>query len=175
MEADYRVYRHNPPHLLLPGASYMVTAATYQKERLFETHELLRFLRDAILIDFGRHGWQMRAYVVLPNHYHLLAIAPDENAALSEVIRSIHSYTAHRIAKDHRIRGSRVWWNYWDNCITHESSFFARINYIHFNPVRHGYVDNPAKWEFSSFREMYEADPAEAERMKLAIRLIEWR
>jgi putative transposase len=166
VEADYRIYRHNPPHLFLPDAIYMVTAATYEKKRLFGTPELLCLLRDAILKDFVRRGWQMRAYVVLPNHYHLLAVAPDEDAALPEVVRSIHSYAAHRVARAGQTLGSRVWWNYWDSCITHERSYFARINYIHFNPVKHGYVDDPAKWEYSSFREMCESDPSEAERLK---------
>jgi putative transposase len=166
MEADYRVYRHNPPHLFLPGATYMITAATYQKERRFGTEVLLRFLRDAILTDSLRRGWQVRSYVVLPNHYHLLAVAPDGTSQLDKLVRSIHSFTAHEVARQQPGSGKKVWWNYWDTCITNEASYLARANYIHFNPVRHGYVDDPLKWEFSSFREMYETDPAEAERLK---------
>jgi putative transposase len=41
--------------------------------------------------------------------------------------------------------------NYRDTCITNESSYFARLHYIWFNPVKHGYVKNPENWKFGSY------------------------
>jgi putative transposase len=47
-------------------------------------------------------------------------------------------------------RGRQVWHNYWDTCIRTEADFWTRFNYIHYNPVKHGYVRDPEQWEFSS-------------------------
>jgi len=41
--------------------------------------------------------------------------------------------------------------NYWDTCITYENSYFTRLHYIWFNPVKHGYVDDPIKWKYGSY------------------------
>ena len=44
------------------------------------------------------------------------------------------------------IQSKKVFYNYWDTCITYENSYFTRLNYIWYNPVKHGYVDSPEKW-----------------------------
>jgi len=62
--------------------------------------------------------------------------------------------------------GTKIWWNYWDTCLTYENSYYARLNYIHFNPVKHGYVDNAKKWEFSSYKEFYKFDYTNAKRIE---------
>lgn len=41
--------------------------------------------------------------------------------------------------------------NYWDTCLTYKKSYYARIHYVWFNPVKHGYVDKSEKWEFGSY------------------------
>jgi len=49
-------------------------------------------------------------------------------------------------------RGRKVWYNYWDECIRDERDYYNRLNYIHVNPVKHGYVEDPEDYEFSSYR-----------------------
>ena len=49
-------------------------------------------------------------------------------------------------------QGRKVWYSYWDRCMRNEHDFWTRFNYIHYNSVKHGYVDNPEDWEFSSYR-----------------------
>jgi hypothetical protein len=45
----------------------------------------------------------------------------------------------------------RIWYNYRDTCIIYENSYFARINYIWFNAVKHKYVKEASEWKFGSF------------------------
>ncbi len=48
-------------------------------------------------------------------------------------------------------RQNKRFHNYWDTCITYKKSYYARLHYIWFNPVKHGYVDDPFKWKFGSY------------------------
>ena len=51
-------------------------------------------------------------------------------------------------------RGRQVWHNFWDTCILSETGYWTHFNYIHYNPVKHGYVPDPADWVHSSFSRM---------------------
>jgi len=46
--------------------------------------------------------------------------------------------------------GRRVWFQYWDTCLTYEDSYHARLNYVHNNPVMHGLVTVAAQYAFCS-------------------------
>ena len=52
-----------------------------------------------------------------------------------------------------------LWWNYWDKCITFERSFNARLNYTHWNAVKHGLVRHPLEYPFTSYHEHMAAHP----------------
>lgn len=81
--------------------------------------------------------------------------APDYEFDLGSIIQEIHKFTAIWIKKNEpsAFSADKIWWNYWDSCITFESSYYTRINYIWNNPVKHGYVQNPAEYKFGSFIE----------------------
>ena len=49
------------------------------------------------------------------------------------------------------IKGRQVMYNYWDTCITYERSYWARLNYINHNPMKHGYVDSAEDYPFCSY------------------------
>ena len=53
----------------------------------------------------------------------------------------------------HRITraGRQVWHNYWDTCVRTEADYWTRFNYIHYNPIKHGYVKQFSNWPFSSY------------------------
>jgi len=121
MNKEFKVYKHNPPHLFVADATYMVTAATYRKEKFFKTEEFLELLLSTIFYYFKKYEWLIKAYVVLPNHYHILGVASNRDVSLPNIIKSIHKYTARRINEFDKVSNRKVWWNYWDSCITYES------------------------------------------------------
>jgi putative transposase len=162
----YKIYSHNPPHFFSPNATYMVTGATYKKRRIFCTYKAKEILLSSIIFCFEKYDWEIKAYVILDNHYHLLLMAPYRAEYLSKIISELHRYTSLRVNQLESKTGRKVWWNYWDTCISYERSYFARMNYIHFNPVKHGYVDSPENWFFSSYQEFYNLNPLELERIE---------
>jgi putative transposase len=60
---------------------------------------------------------------------------------LQKLVRQIHSITAREINKLDGVHNRKIWHNYWDTCITHETSYLARLRYVHFNPIKHGIED----------------------------------
>ncbi len=103
----------------------------------------------------------MIAYFVADNHYHLLMNSEDSADKLSKIIADIHRFTAISINKMDNQIGRQVWYQYWDTVITSENSFYARFNYIHYNPVKHGYVKNSEDYIFCSYKDYFEKDENE--------------
>lgn len=56
-------------------------------------------------------------------------------------------------------------YNYWDKCITFDKSYFTRLNYIWYNPVKHGYVTSPEQWFWGSFYQRFKDDYEETIRI----------
>ena len=108
-----------------------------------------------------KERWQLIAYSVMINHYHAVLRAPDTGAQrLSAIINSIHRFTASQWNKEDGTPRRQVWWNYWDTCLTSEGSFYTRINYVHWNPVKHGLVPRPELYGYSTYRLWQEQWPS---------------
>jgi len=93
----------------------------------------------------------MAAWVALSNHNHLLLL-PKEGSDLGKFMKRLNGGTSRQLNLLDNTQGRYIWYSYWDTCIRGERDFWARFNYIHYNPVKHGYVHNPEDWEFSSYR-----------------------
>lgn len=152
MESLYKTYLHSPPHYFVPNAMYIVTGAILYKQRfLFDDQRKALIL--GILLERAAHwGWDMQAWSILENHYHWIGEAPQNALTLETLIRQVHSKTAVELNKLDKTPGRKVWHNYWDTCITHETSYLARMHYVHINPVKHGLVQNPEEYPFCSYR-----------------------
>jgi len=129
---------HAPVHHLTETGVYMVTAATYRKQRLFHDGRRLRMLHNALLAIADKHAGRLEAWSVFPNHYHFIAHAPVDAGTLVIFLRELHSRTAVALNRQDGTRGRKVWHNYWDTQLTHEASYLARLHYVHQNPVKHG-------------------------------------
>ncbi len=103
--------------------------------------------------SFEHFDWQIEDWTLLNNHYHIMAQAPENADTLANVINNFHKFSANWIKKHMPLNpgSEKIWHNYWDTCITYENSYFARINYIWFNPVKHKYVLQPQEWRFGSY------------------------
>lgn len=88
----------------------------------------------------------------MSNHYHFVAQAPVKAETLKSFIQALHSITAKFINKNDGVTGRRVWYNYWDSCITYETSYLARLRYVHNNPVKHEVVTDAKNYRFCSSR-----------------------
>ena len=112
-----------------------------------------------IVIDnwlrFAGKRYRILAYVVMPNHVHLL-IHVFEDSSLSKIIQSWKSYTAKKIDKQLDLAGQQptlpIWQpDYWDRFIRNQAHLEAAIAYIHNNPVTAGLVARSSEWRWSSY------------------------
>ena len=103
--------------------------------------------------------FKMLAWVVLPNHLHLLWSMPGCDNNYSERIRALKVLFCKGLE-----RGSiespvlhRIWQpRFWEHTIKSNEDLNAHINYIHINPVKHGYVSNVYDWPYSSFHYFFD-------------------
>jgi len=145
-------WHHRPNHLFLPDRCYMVTAGTLHKRRLFQTGIRLQMLHDALLQVFTDHGWQVDAWAVFENHYHIVAVSPPTGAPLQEVVQELHSMTARELNRLDGTPGRRVWFQFWDTCLSFAPSFHARIRCVMTNPVKHGLVQDEGAYPWGCAR-----------------------
>ena len=150
MQEEYKEYQHTPSHLFRPQAIYMVTGATYRKRSFLNTDEKLAHFLRILLERSSIAGWELEAWAIFPNHYHFVAKAPKNPVNLSSMLRAIHSISGKYINFLDNTPGRRVWYNYWDTCITNAGSYLARLHYVHMNPVKHGIIEKAEDYPFCS-------------------------
>jgi putative transposase len=117
-------------------------------------------LRDAVRAELARLPFHIDAWVVLPDHMHCQWTLPEGDADFSGRMREIKAGFTRRIAPQAertigtlRQRESGIWQRrFWEHTIRDERDYAAHMDYIHFNPVKHGLVTEARAWEYSSFR-----------------------
>jgi putative transposase len=148
---DYRRCR-------LPGGTYCFTVNLAHRRQALLT-ENIDTLRDAFRQELQAHPFTIRAIVVLPEHIHCLWELPTGDCDYSMRWRQIKSAFSkalppgERISASHARKGEREIWQrrYWEHTIRDDAGFATRVDYIHYNPVKHGYVGQVKDWPYSSF------------------------
>jgi len=146
---------HAPPHFKGVGGFFLITAACYEHKHIFDSPELLSYLMDETLEGFAKAHLEYQAWVFLSNHYHLLVETPDISI-VSEVLRKSHSRTATKVNFIQGKKGRKVWYRFNDRLIRSERHYWATINYIHYNPVKHEFVERMSDWPWSSVHEYWD-------------------
>ena len=131
---------HAPAHRLGEAGAYIVTAGTYRKQHFFNEPQRLALLHNSLLAIAREYEWRLQAWAVFSNHYHFVALSPDNPSSLKSFVGKLHTLTAAELNTLDRCEGRKVWYQYWDSHLTYEKSYLARLNYVHNNPVHHGIV-----------------------------------
>jgi putative transposase len=143
-------WHHRPSHIFAPGATYIVTAGTLHKEHIFCDDQRLRLLETALFEVTQSFDWQLDAWAIFPNHYHFIARSPGNAGTLRPMIQRLHSQSARLVNEIDHSPGRRVWFQYWDTCLTFEKSYLARLNYVHQNAVKRRLVALAENYPFCS-------------------------
>ena len=110
-----------------------------------ETAEIV----EAALLHGAGHRYDLLAWVIMPNHVHVL-IEPAEAHRLPDIVQGWKSWTAKAINR-HRGGSGTIWQReYFDRFMRDDRHLAATIAYIEDNPVKAGLVGKPADWRFSS-------------------------
>ncbi len=117
-------------------------------------------LRAALRKVSTEQPFTINAIVILPDHLHTVWSLPDGDADYSQRWRAIKSHFTRALSAsglslpaDHRGE-YRLWQRrFWEHTIRNDSDFQKHVDYIHWNPVKHGLVQHVAEWPCSSFHQ----------------------
>ena len=140
---------HEPPHFHSDEGWFLITAATYEHKRYFQTEEDRGWLLGELLKELQVVRISIGSWVVLPNHYHLLARC-EPLSVISQPLRRVHARTARALNRREGVSGRKVWHSFTDRQIRSERHYYTTLNYIHYNPTKHSYVQKPLDWACSS-------------------------
>lgn len=144
----------------LKGATYFFTvncAERHGGNRILENN--VDILRQAFHKVKQAHPFNIDAIVILPEHLHCIWTLPQDDADYGMRWGLIKSGFSRQIPFDEKRsesrikRGERGIWQrrYWEHMIRDEKDFERHVDYIHWNPVKHGYVKRVQDWPHSSF------------------------
>jgi putative transposase len=165
---------------VVPGATYFFTATTNQRRKVLTNALFYSALRDAFKHVKAEYPFTINALVLLPDHLHCIWTLPpgDANYALrwnvlkrlvSQASRDLVEQSTSRSRQQRRELG--LWQRrFWEHQIRDEQDFIKHVEYIHWNPVKHGYVVRVRDWPYSSFHRyvrqgMYPVDWADSEKV----------
>ena len=136
MESLYKTYLHAPPHYFVPNAKYMVTGSIVHKQSILRNDKYKYFFLQTLFEKANLFSWELEAWAVLDNHYHIIAQAPDNSTTLRKILQQTHSITAIQFNRWDNASGRQVWQNYWDTCITYEKSYLGKIEICSREPYK---------------------------------------
>ncbi len=132
----------HPPHVSEDNTCYFLTASTLYGERLLSADAQRAVVRDVLKAAIQQCGVTLYAWVILANHYHLL-LRTDQITPIHTFVKRLHGASAVHLNRLDGTPGRKVWYQYWDRFPRGESDFWTYFNYIHINPIKHGYVPVP--------------------------------
>jgi putative transposase len=144
---------------LTPGGTWFFTVNLLQRRGNDLLVRHIEWLRACVAAERVRRPFLVRSWVVLPEHMHWIWTLPSGDADFPTRWRRIKSDFSRRLPLTERIsparlhRGERGIWQrrYWEHQIRDERDFANHLDYIHYNPVKHGWAATPADWPHSSF------------------------
>ena len=146
-----------------PGGTFFFTVVTHRRRLLFHKPEIREILRHVVNTVRNKHPFTSDAWVLLPDHMHCIWSLPGGCSNFSLRWSLIKSGFSKRMghwfhtgegmnASRVKHRESNIWQRrFWERQIRNENEYSACMDYIHYNPVRHGWVQRVADWPHSTF------------------------
>ena len=145
---------HRLEHRAHESQTYLITGACFEHRAILQTDSRRDEFNFKLLNTLhSLPDCELFAWCVLPNHYHFLARLDLES--LVPAVRRLHNGTATQWNREDNAVGRKVWFSYCDRAMRSERHFWVTMNYIHANPVKHGYVKRAAQWTWSSVHEYF--------------------
>jgi putative transposase len=166
----------------VPGGTFFFTVALLERKRSLLTDHI-DLLRESFRKVRHQRPFKIDAIVVLPDHLHCVWTLPPDDPDFSTRWRLIKTAFARGIPIGERLSqrrqrvGERGIWQrrFWEHMIRDERDFSSHVDYIHYNPLKHGHVQRVSDWPHSSFHQyvsegVYPSDWASESK----IRDLEW-
>lgn len=146
-----------------PGGTFFFTVVTFGRRSILGDKDSIRTLMKIMTQVQGTFPFTLEAPVVLPNHMHALWTLPDGDGNFGQrwgLIKALFSkevkgkFPLNGGIKPSRLkrRETSIWQRrFWEHAIRDEQDFQRHLDYIHYNPVKHGLVRRVSDWPYSSF------------------------
>jgi putative transposase len=163
--------------VIIEGGTYFFTVVTLYRQPILTQDEIRQALREGIQEVRQSMPFTIEAWVLLPDHLHtiwtlpegdanyqarwaiikravtkrFLSTVPDESQI--NMVRKTHStYPGNNLSASMQRRQEGGFWQrrLWEHAIRDEADFHRHLDYLHWNPVKHGYVKKPMDWPYST-------------------------
>jgi len=141
---------HAPPHPFREAGAYLISVANFEHRAIMKSPERRTEFEMRLLNILQEIADDLIAWVILRNHYHFLTLVQSLDH-ISAALKHLHGTTSREWNIEDNLTGKRrVWYKFADTYIRNEAHLHLAFNYIHYNPVKHGYVTDPYAWHWSS-------------------------
>ena len=146
----------------VPGSTLFLTLVTFERRPVFAQPAAVNLLRRAVASVQQERPFGIAGAVVLPDHVHLLCELPEDDSDFSKRIGQLKARftkllgtpdgARSPVCRSRQRHRERIIWQrrFWEHTIRDENDFGIHLDYIHYNPVKHGLVACPHAWPHSS-------------------------
>jgi putative transposase len=154
-----------------PGHAHEVTCSCYRRLTLLNYDRTREWLVEALVRGRERHGYDLMAYVIMPDHFHVLLFPARHPYSMAAILRSIKQPVARRATEHLRTHApehlprlavtrpdGRIEHRFWqqgggyDRNLWEPAALWNSVSYIHRNPVEAGLCEREEDWRWSSAR-----------------------
>jgi len=146
---------------IIPGASYFFTVATQDRQEILTQAEVYNALETSMRTVGEIYPFKIDAFVILPDHLHCLWTLPEGDHDYAnrwsiikrKVSQAIEMLASPKIARAKETGREHYLWQrrMFEHQVRDDDDFEMLADYIHRNPLKHGYVNAVAEWPYSSF------------------------
>ena len=142
------------------GCYFLTFNLINRKSQLLLTY--IEQFRIAYTKTINRHHFHLDALVVLPDHAHIMITLPQDSDDYAIIVASLKSQFSRQLNDIELVTSSRqakrergIWQRrFWEHRIRDDNDYRQHMDYIHYNPVKHGYVINPQDWQYSTLNKL---------------------
>ena len=141
------------------GGTFFFTVVAFHRKPIFTAPHFRLALRQSIHAIRQQHPFIIDAWVLLPDHLHCIWTLPENDNDFSTRWGKIKANTSKRLKPEVRQQNKRhestIWQRrFWEHQIRDEEDYKRHMDYLIYNPVKHGLVDRVRDWPFSSFHRL---------------------
>ena len=148
----------------MPGGTYFFTINLLDRQADYLTRHI-HVLREAVRRTRRERPFHIDAWVVLPEHTHCIITLPLGDDDFSNRIKAIKIRFVQALPpteqrpKVRAVRGERGIWQrrFWEHAIRDDADYSRHMDYVHYNPVKHGHASRVGEWQYSTFHRWVKA------------------
>lgn len=150
--------------LYTKGATYFFTLITYSRQKILANSNNIQLLKKSITTARKKYPFVINALVILPDHLHCIITLPETDDDFSLRVRLIKTEFSRKCAINNLgenlpnssriLKKEKCVWQrrFWEHQIRNAEDFSMHMDYVHYNPVKHGLAISPKDWQFSTFQ-----------------------